>query len=107
MQIGYDNAPLFSSVTVLIKGVISALLEKKTMQLLQINFVMLRNGSRSIITRYIMAILHNSPDSLSQRLNKTSANKTFAGNRRVFSMDGDKAPLREIATISKKNIMHG
>lgn len=101
--LGYDNALLFSSGYSANQGVISALLEKDDAiiadKLCHASLMEASVLSPATLWRF----LHNSPDSLSQRLNKTSANKAFVVTEGVFSMDGDKAPLREIATISQKH----
>lgn len=100
--LGYDNALLFSSGYSANQGVISALLEKDDAiiadKLCHASLMEAAVLSPATLWRF----LHNSPESLSQRLNKTSANKTLVVTEGVFSMDGDKAPLREIATISQK-----
>ncbi|WP_337154819.1 8-amino-7-oxononanoate synthase [Proteus terrae] len=100
--LGYDNALLFSSGYSANQGVISALLEKDDAiiadKLCHASLMEAAVLSPATLWRF----LHNSPESLSQRLNKASANKTLVVTEGVFSMDGDKAPLREIATISQK-----
>lgn len=101
--LGYDNALLFSSGYSANQGVISALLEKEDIiiadKLCHASLMEAAALSPATLWRF----LHNSPDSLSQRLNKTFANKTLVVTEGVFSMDGDQAPLRETALISQKH----
>lgn len=99
--LGYDNALLFSSGYSANQGVISALLEKNDAiiadKLCHASLMEAATLSPATLWRF----LHNSPDSLSQRLNKLTAIKTLVVTEGVFSMDGDKAPLRETAKISQ------
>ncbi|MEZ2684708.1 8-amino-7-oxononanoate synthase [Proteus vulgaris] len=101
--LGYDNALLFSSGYSANQGVISALLEKDDAiiadKLCHASLMEAAVLSPATLWRF----LHNSFDSLSQRLNKTSASKTLVVTEGVFSMDGDQAPLTEIATISRQH----
>lgn len=101
--LGYNNALLFSSGYSANQGVISALLEKEDIiiadRLCHASLMEAAALSPATLWRF----LHNSPDSLSQRLNKTFANKTLVVTEGVFSMDGDQAPLRETALISQKH----
>lgn len=101
--LGYNNALLFSSGYSANQGVISALLEKEDIiiadKLCHASLMEAAALSPATLWRF----LHNSPDSLSQRLNKTFANKTLVVTEGVFSMDGDQAPLRETALISQKH----
>lgn len=101
--LGYDNALLFSSGYSANQGVISALLEKDDAiiadKLCHASLMEAAVLSPAILWRF----LHNSSDSLFQRLNKTSASKTLVVTEGVFSMDGDQAPLTEIATISRQH----
>lgn len=101
--LGYDNALLFSSGYSANQGVISALLEKDDAiiadKLCHASLMEAAVLSPATLWRF----LHNSSDSLSQRLNKTSASKTLVVTEGVFSMDGDQAPLTEIATISQQH----
>ncbi|QIF93375.1 8-amino-7-oxononanoate synthase [Proteus vulgaris] len=101
--LGYDNALLFSSGYSANQGVISALLEKDDAiiadKLCHASLMEAAVLSPATLWRF----LHNSFDSLSQRLNKTSASKTLVITEGVFSMDGDQAPLTEIATISRQH----
>ncbi|MEQ4985886.1 8-amino-7-oxononanoate synthase [Proteus sp. fly-1089] len=101
--LGYDNALLFSSGYSANQGIISALLEKDDAiiadKLCHASLMEAAVLSPATLWRF----LHNSFDSLSQRLNKTSASKTLVVTEGVFSMDGDQAPLTEIATISRQH----
>lgn len=101
--LGYDNALLFSSGYSANQGVIAALLEKDDAiiadKLCHASLMEAAVLSPATLWRF----LHNSADSLSQRLNKTTAAKTLVVTEGVFSMDGDKAPLREIAKLSQQN----
>ncbi|MBI6528826.1 8-amino-7-oxononanoate synthase [Proteus vulgaris] len=101
--LGYDNALLFSSGYSANQGVISALFEKDDAiiadKLCHASLMEAAVLSPATLWRF----LHNSSDSLSQRLNKISANKTLVVTEGVFSMDGDQAPLTEIATISRQH----
>lgn len=106
--LGYDNALLFSSGYSANQAVITALLEKNDVivadKLCHASLMEAAALSPATLWRF----LHNSPDALSHRLNKITANKTSASKalvvtEGVFSMDGDKAPLREIAQISQQN----
>lgn len=101
--LGYDNALLFSSGYSANQGVISALLAKGDAivadKLCHASLMEAAALSPATLWRY----LHNSTDSLTQRLNKLSADKTLIVTEGVFSMDGDKAPLRETATISQQH----
>lgn len=101
--LGYDNALLFSSGYSANQGVISALLEKGDAiiadKLCHASLMEAAVLSPATLWRF----LHNSPDSLSQRLNKTLASKTLVVTEGVFSLDGDQAPLTEMATISRQH----
>lgn len=85
--LGYDNALLFSSGYSANQGIISALLEKDDAiiadKLCHASLMEAAVLSPATLWRF----LHNSPGSLSQRLNKTSANKTLVVTEGVFSMD--------------------
>ncbi|HGN0151048.1 TPA: 8-amino-7-oxononanoate synthase [Proteus mirabilis] len=101
--LGYDHALLFSSGYSANQGVIATLLEKEDAiiadKLCHASLMEAAILSPASLWRF----LHNSAPSLSQRLHKTSANKSLVVTEGVFSMDGDKAPLAAMAEISQQH----
>ncbi|MCX4026379.1 8-amino-7-oxononanoate synthase [Endozoicomonas sp. SM1973] len=100
---GRQRALLFSTGYMANVGVISALVEKGDLVLQdKLNHASLIDGgllSGARFTRY----LHNDVASLTKKLQQHQAGQQLIVTDGVFSMDGDIAPLTEIAALAKQH----
>ncbi|MDE1463130.1 8-amino-7-oxononanoate synthase [Spartinivicinus poritis] len=100
---GRQRALLFSTGYMANVGVISALVEKGDVVLQdKLNHASLIDGgllSGARFTRY----LHNDLASLTQKLQQHQTGQQLIVTDGVFSMDGDIAPLTDIATVAKQH----
>ncbi|WP_163835872.1 8-amino-7-oxononanoate synthase [Spartinivicinus ruber] len=100
---GHQRALLFSTGYMANVGVISALVDKGDLVLQdKLNHASLIDGgllSGARFARY----LHNDVVSLTQKLQQHQANQQLIVTDGVFSMDGDIAPLNEIAAVAKQH----
>ncbi|NRB37110.1 MAG: 8-amino-7-oxononanoate synthase [Pseudomonadales bacterium] len=100
---GRDRAVLFSTGFMANLGVITALLDKPDAVFEdKLNHASLLDGGLMSGAKF-QRFLHNDMSSLQKRLDKTEARRKLICVDGVFSMDGDKAPLKELAAIAKNN----
>lgn len=92
---------LFNSGYMANQGIFSALPRKgDTIIYDELAHACIKDGARlSAARRY--AFRHNDPDSLRQRLKRASG-QAFVGVESVYSMDGDMAPLQDIASVCRE-----
>ena len=100
---GRDAALLFSSGYMANLGVLTALCDKQDAIFEdKLNHASLIDGGLQSGARF-QRFLHNDMQSLEQKLVKTSARRKLICVDGVFSMDGDKAPLRELVKLAPKH----
>ncbi|MDR0218510.1 MAG: 8-amino-7-oxononanoate synthase [Enterobacteriaceae bacterium] len=99
--LGYSRALLFISGYAANQGVIAALMEKEDRIIAdRLSHASLMEAAMHSPAQF-RRFLHNNPDSLKQHLDKPCAGKTLVVTEGIFSMDGDSAPLSEIARQSQ------
>lgn len=99
--LGYPRALIFNSGFAANQAVIHTLAQKKDAiiadKLCHASILDAAHHSEAILTRFH----HNDPVSLQQRLEQSRSANKLVITEGVFSMDGDLAPLKEIATMAK------
>ncbi|RRJ83166.1 8-amino-7-oxononanoate synthase [Aestuariirhabdus litorea] len=99
---GRERVLLFSSGYMANTGVITALLDKRDAVFEdRLNHASLIDGGLLSGARF-KRYLHNDVDSLRQRLNASSVQRKLVVTDGVFSMDGDLAPLPELAQLCQQ-----
>ncbi len=99
---GHERALLFSSGYMANIGVIPALCKRRSIILQdRLNHASLLDGARLSGAR-LLRYAHKDCDALAQRLNKSSGPALIVTDG-VFSMDGDIAPLPQIAALARDN----
>ncbi len=100
---GRDRALLFSTGYMANLGAITALVGQGDAVFEdRLNHASLLDGGLLSGARF-QRFLHNDLDNLQTRLQKTEANRKLIVVDGVFSMDGDCAPLPELAALAQKN----
>ncbi len=100
---GRDRALLFSTGYMANLGAITALVGQGDAVFEdRLNHASLLDGGLLSGARF-QRFLHNDLDNLQARLQKTEANRKLIVVDGVFSMDGDYAPLPELAALAQKN----
>ena len=100
---GRDRALLFSTGFMANMGILTALLDKSDAVFEdKLNHASLLDGGLMSGAKF-QRFLHNDMTSLQKRLDKTDARRKLICVDGVFSMDGDKAPVKDLASIAKKN----
>ena len=100
---GRERVLLFSSGYMANMGVISALLDKRDAVFQdRLNHASLLDAGLLSGARF-QRYLHNDVDSLVSRLQRTEARRKLIVTDGVFSMDGDVAPIKELAASAKAN----
>lgn len=100
---GYPRALLFSTGYMANLGLAQALLEKGDVVFAdRLNHASLLDGARLSGAR-LCRYLHNDLQSLHQKISTTEANDRLIMTDAVFSMDGDLAPLADLATTARHN----
>lgn len=100
---GRERALLFSTGYMANMGAITALVgQGDTIFEDRLNHVSLLDGGLLSGARF-QRFLHNDVENLQTRLNKTEAERKLIVVDGVFSMDGDCAPLPELAALAQKN----
>lgn len=99
---GRDRVLLFSNGYMANLGVISALLNKHDAVFQdRLNHASLLDAGQLSGARF-QRYLHNDVDNLTTRLERTEARRRLIVTDGVFSMDGDVAPLPELAQLAKQ-----
>ena len=99
---GRDRALLCSSGYMANVGTLNALLDKQDAVFQdRLNHASLLDGGLISGARF-QRFLHNDLDNLTQRLKRTSARRKVIAVDSVFSMDGDCAPLPELANLTAR-----
>jgi 8-amino-7-oxononanoate synthase len=99
---GRDRALLFSTGYMANVGVINALVNKQDLVLEdKLNHASLLDGGLSSGAQF-KRYAHNNMEQLKSRLSYSDARRKLIVTDGVFSMDGDKAPLQEIANLAKQ-----
>lgn len=100
---GRDRALLFSTGYMANIGVINGLLGKQDTVLQdKLNHASLLDGGLLSGARF-QRYLHNDLESLEKKLSKVNEGRCLVVTDGVFSMDGDKAPLADIAALSAEH----
>ena len=103
LRSGRDRAILFSTGFMANLGVITALLDKPDAVFEdKLNHASLLDGGLMSGAKF-QRFLHNDVASLEKRLLKTDARRKLVCVDGVFSMDGDKAPVKALAQTAKKH----
>ncbi len=99
---GRDRALLCSSGYMANVGTLNALLDKQDAVFQdRLNHASLLDGGLISGARF-QRFLHNDLDNLTQRLRRSSARRKIIAVDSIFSMDGDCAPLIELAGLAEK-----
>ena len=100
--VGRDRAVLFSTGYMANMGVINALIGKKdNIYQDKLNHASLLDAGLLTGAKF-QRFLHNDMASLEAKLSKATSGKKLVAVDSVFSMDGDIAPLTELAALAKK-----
>ena len=100
---GRDRAVLFSTGFMANLGILTALLDKPDAVFEdKLNHASLLDGGLMSGAKF-QRFLHNDMGSLEKRLVKTEARRKLICVDGVFSMDGDKAQLKDLAALAKQN----
>lgn len=100
---GRDKALLFSTGYMANLAVLTALLDKQDAVFEdKLNHASLLDGGLMSGARF-QRFLHNDMDNLEARLQKSSARRKLICVDGVFSMDGDKAPVKQLSTLAQQH----